>query len=556
MRAAASPLPARGARKVGAMFGLMQDWPLTTDKLLDHAAKWHGGREVVARQADGTIGRKSYAEVHRNAKRLSNALLAAGVQQGDRIATLAMNGVEHLEVWYGIGGIGAVCHTLNPRLFEAQLIYIVNHAGDRLLFSDGAFAPILERILPECPTVERVVFLSAPPAEVDLPVAHDGIAAFIEGHGEQCAWGEFDERTAAGLCYTSGTTGNPKGVLYSHRSNFLHTMMTLQADMFGFTVRDVVLPVVPMYHANAWGITFSAPAVGATLAMPGAQLDGASLYDLMEQEGVTVAAGVPTVWLGLLQHLTEHGLRPRSLERVIIGGAACPERLIRGLAALDIEPAHAWGMTELSPLGVVGTLTPEVAALPFDAQMPWRIKQGRSPCGLDLKLVGEEGETLPHDGAATGALRVRGPAVASAYYGDDRHILDEGGYFDTGDIATIDEQGFMRITDRAKDIIKSGGEWISSQEIENVALLHPKAALAAVIGMPDEKWGERPLLFVQLRPGETATAREFLEFLTGRLARWWVPDEVIFVDPIPLGATGKVDKMRLRSSPPTGDAEP
>lgn len=528
------------------MRGLMQDWSLTTDRFIDHAAKWHGHREVVWRTAQGDIARRTYAEVRRNARHVSAALLSAGVGQGDRIATLAMNGVEHLEAWYGITGIGAVCHTLNPRLFEAQLRYIINHAEDRLIFSDGAFAPILAAVLKDCPTVGEVVFFSDPPEGVLLPVGHRSLSEFCRVPDGDVLWGGFDENAAAGLCYTSGTTGNPKGVLYSHRSNVLHTMMSLQSDAFGFSVRDTILPVVPMYHANAWGIAYSAPAVGARLVLPGAQLDGASLCELIQSEGVTVAAGVPTVWLGLLDHFRETGIRPDSLKRVIIGGAAAPESLIVGLKDIGIEPIHAWGMTELSPIGGVGTLTPEVAALPFEEQIPWRLRQGRSPLGIDLKLVGEDGQTLAHDGQAAGSLRVRGFAVASAYYAHDENILDEEGYLDTGDIATIDAEGFMRITDRAKDIVKSGGEWISSQEVENAALLHPKAALAAVIGKPHEKWGERPLLYVQLRAGEQASCEEFRSFLSGRIARWWIPDDIVFIEDMPLGATGKIDKMALR----------
>ena len=524
----------------------MMDWPLTTDRLIDHAAKWHGDREVVWRKATGDIARRSYAEIHRNARLVSAALLAAGVREGDRVGTMAMNSAEHLEAWYGITGIGAVCHTLNPRLFETQLRYIIGHAEDRLILTDGAFAPILEKVLRGCPTVEQVVFFSDPLEPPDLPVGYRSYSAFCEVPDDEVVWGGFGENAAAGLCYTSGTTGDPKGVLYSHRSNVLHTMMSLQPDVFGFSVRDTVLPVVPMYHANAWGITYSAPAVGARLVLPGAQLDATSLCELIEREGVTVAAGVPTVWLGMLDHFRETGIRPTSLERVIIGGAAASESLIAGLKEMGIEPIHAWGMTELSPVGGVGTLTPKVAALPLEEQMPYRVRQGRSPCGVDLKLLDEEGQTLPHDGKTSGSLRVSGFAVASAYYKRDERIIDEQGYLDTGDIATIDAEGFMRITDRAKDIVKSGGEWISSQEIENAVLLHPKAALAAVIGKPHERWGERPLLYVQLRPGEQASSDELRSFLSGRIARWWIPEEIIFIQHIPLGATGKIDKMALR----------
>jgi fatty-acyl-CoA synthase len=530
------------------LFGLMQDWPLTTDKVIDHAARWHGHREVVSRRPDGSLGRATYAQVRRDANRLSNALLARGVQPGDRVATLAMNGVEHLAAWYAISGIGAVCHTLNPRLFDEQLVFIANHAENRLVLADAAFAPILDRILPRCPTVERVILLSAPSERPTLPVPWETYDEALDGMSDACAWGGFDERTAAGLCYTSGTTGDPKGVLYSHRSNMLHTFMTLQVDVFGFGVRDVVLPMVPMYHANAWGIAFAAPAVGARLVMPGAALDGASLHALFEAEQVTIAAGVPTVWIGLVQHLQAAGLRVPSLKRAIVGGAACPERLIRDLRELGVEPTHLWGMTEMSPVGTAAALTPEIAVKDFDAQMPWRVRQGRPPLGVDLRLVGEDGEEIPRDGRASGALRVRGPAVASAYYRRPADaMVDAQGGFDTGDIATVEDQGFMQITDRAKDIIKSGGEWISSIEVENAALMHPAAALAAVIGEPHDRWGERPVLYVQLKPDRNATAEQFQALLKKSVASWWVPERVVFIEQIPVGATGKVDKKRLRA---------
>jgi len=526
--------------------GLMQEWSLTTDRLLDHAARWHGARNVATRRPDGSIGRKNYADVHCDAKRLSSALLAAGIQAGDCVATLAMNGVEHLEAWYAISGIGAICHTLNPRLSDEQLVYIVGHAQDRIILADAAFAPILERILPACACVERIVFFTPPADAPDFNTPQCMLSDFIDGGSGEAEWGGFDERSAAGLCYTSGTTGNPKGVLYSHRSNFLHALTTLQPDVFGFRACDVVMPVVPMYHANAWAVVFSAPAAGSKLVMPGARLDGASLLELIEEEGVTVALGVPTVWLGLLQHLAETGRRPATLKRVIIGGGACPERVIRGFSELGIEPLHAWGMTEMSPVGGVGALTPEIAALPFDEQMPWRLKQGRSPVGIDLKLLDEVNGRVPHDGVTPGRLFARGPAIASGYYRDERTILDAEGYLDTGDIATIDEQGFMRITDRAKDVIKSGGEWISSIDIENAAMMHPKVALAAVVGKSDDKWGERPVLFLELVSGDQATAAEITAFLEGRIPKWWMPDEVIFMDAMYIGATGKIDKKRVR----------
>lgn len=532
----------------------MQEWPLTTDKLLEHAAKWHGEREVVSRVGNA-LERTTYSAVHAAAKRLSNALRARRMWMGDRVATLAMNSAAHLQAWYAITGIGCICHTLNPRLPDEQLRYIVNHAEDRLVLADAAFAPLLARLLPHCPTLEQVVFFDGVPDDPALGVPTLDVREFIEGQTAVCDWGRFDESLAAGLCYTSGTTGSPKGVLYSHRSNFLHTLTTLQADVFGFSVRDVILPVVPMYHANAWAITFSAPAVGAKLVLPGASLQGAALHELIESENVSVAAGVPTVWFGYLAHLAQIAAKPSSLKRVIVGGAACPERLVRDLAALDVEVLHAWGMTEMSPVGGAGSLPPELAGLSFEAQIPWRIKQGRSPCGVDLKLVDAGLEPLPHDGCAAGRLHVRGPGVVARYFRDDREILDKEGYFDTGDIATIDAFGFMRIVDRAKDLIKSGGEWISSLEIENAVLMHEDVAMAAVVGRPHPKWGERPVMYLQLNPGRSQAPEDFLAFLKGRIASWWVPDEVVLLGTLPVGSTGKVDKqaLRARDEPSAGD---
>jgi acyl-CoA synthetase (AMP-forming)/AMP-acid ligase II len=528
------------------MLGLMQDWPLTINRFLDHAEQWHGRREVASRRDDGSIGRKTYTEIHRSAKQLSNALLAYGIGGGDRVATLAMNGTEHIEAWYAIAGIGAICHTINPRLGAEQIGYIIRHAGDRMIFADGAFADLLAQVLPFCPDVERVVFLSRPARADDIAAAHSMLQEFTSGHSGDCPWGQFDENTAAGLCYTSGTTGAPKGVLYSHRSNALHTLITLQADVFGISAHDTIMPIVPMYHANAWGLVFSGPAAGAKLVMPGAMLDGRSLYELIDGEAVTMAAGVPTVWFSLLQFVSDAGVRLPTLKRVLVGGAACPERLIRDFDALGVTAIPAWGMTEMSPIGVIGKLTAEIASMPEPEQMRWRIKQGRVPCGVELKLVDAGGKPVPHDGQTAGHLRVRGPAVASGYFGDAGAVLDADGFFDTGDISTIDPQGFMQITDRAKDIIKSGGEWVSSQSIENAALLHPKVAAASVIGIPHSQWGERPLLLVVLKTGAAAEADELLVFLRERLVKWHVPERVNFVEEFPLGATGKIDKRRLR----------
>jgi fatty-acyl-CoA synthase len=531
------------------MQGLMQAWPLTVDRILDHASRWHGGREIVTRSIAGPIVRTTYAEMHERARRLSGALLALGVRAGERVATLAWNTSRHMEVWYATMGIGAICHTLNPRLHPEQLAYLINHAEDRLIFVDSTFLPLLEAVLAGCPTVERVVLMSD---GADLPASRISTLTAYEPLlvGQAPApWGGFDENTAAGLCYTSGTTGEPKGVLYSHRANFIHTLLTMQNDVIGLSVRDVVLPIVPMFHANAWGLAFSAPAAGAKLVMPGARMDGAAIHELIETEGVTFSAAVPTVWQMLLEHLIATDGKLTTLTRVVIGGAACPESLMRGFHdRYGVEVVHAWGMTELSPLGTLGSPTAEFAALSFETQLPQRLKQGRVPLGVDMKLVDDTGLPVAHDGTAYGRLLVRGPAVAAAYFKRDDQILDPDGWFDTGDIGTIDPHGYMQITDRAKDLIKSGGEWISSIAIENIAAAYPKTALAAVIGRPHPKWGERPLLLVRLKDGETATAAEMLSFLESRVAKWWIPDEVLFVDRIPLGPTGKIDKKALRAA--------
>ena len=531
------------------MLGLMQDWPLTVDKILDHAKNWHGQREVVTRSVEGPIVRTTYAAIHERARRVSNALLAWGIKPGDRVATLAWNTANHIETWYGIMGIGAVCHTLNPRLFPEQLAYIINHAEDRIIFTDLTFVPLLEAILPHCPSVERVIVMTdaAHMPQAKLPKA-EAYETVLEQSSSDVTWGGFDEQTACGLCYTSGTTGNPKGVLYSHRSNFIHTLLGMQATVVGGTPSEVILPVVPMFHANAWGIAFVGPAAGSKLVMPGAKMDGASIYELIETEGVTFSAAVPTVWQGLFGHMVENNLNFSTLKKVLIGGSACPEALIRGFQdRFGVEVVHAWGMTETSPIGTIANLTPELKALPYDEQMAWRMKQGTPPLGVELKIKNYGGQEMPHDGKTFGRVMVKGPTIAGAYFkGEGGDILDHEGFFDTGDIASVDSHGFMQITDRAKDVIKSGGEWISSIDIENIAVGHPKVALAAVIGAAHPKWDERPVLLVKLKEGEAEDKQEHLDFLQGKIAKWWMPDDVVFVDDIPLGATGKIDKKTLR----------
>ena len=531
------------------MLGLMQNWPLTVDKILDHANNWHGDREIVSRSIEGPIVRSSYAEVHTRAKKLSNVLKALGVTPGDRVATLAWNTARHIETWYGIMGIGAVCHTLNPRLFPEQLCYIINHAEDKVLFTDLTFLPVLLEHRAKMPTVKHVVVMTDA-AHMD-DAAYPGALCFetlLEAQSADCVWGDFDENTAAGLCYTSGTTGNPKGVLYSHRSNFLHTLVTMGKDVMGISATDTVLPVVPMFHANAWGLAFSCSAAGAKLVMPGQKLDGASVYELLESEEVTFSAAVPTVWQMLLTHMRENNLKPSTLKRVVIGGSAVPEALVRAFRDdYGVSVTHAWGMTETSPLGTLATPTGKTAKLSPEEQLRFTLKQGRPPVGIELKLVDDAGRRLPHDGTTFGRLMVKGPFVVGQYFkSEGGEILDEEGFFDTGDVATIDPDGFMQITDRAKDVIKSGGEWISTIEIENLAVGHPKAALCAVIGAAHPKWDERPVLLVKLNPGQTSSKDEFLGFLEGKIAKWWTPDDVVFVDDIPLGATGKIDKKLIR----------
>ena len=531
------------------MLGLMQDWPLTVDKILDHAKSWHPDREVVSRSVEGPIVRTNYRQIHDRAKRVSNALKGMGVQVGDRVATLAWNTGRHIEAWYGIMGIGAVCHTLNPRLFAEQLVYIVNHAEDQVLFTDLTFVPIVAQLRAQMPTIKHIVVMTdeAGMKGVDLPGALC-FETLVDQHSADCVWGGFAEIEPSGLCYTSGTTGNPKGVLYSHRSNFIHTLVTMSNDVMGLSATDTVLPVVPMFHANAWGLAFSCPAVGAKLVMPGSKLDGASVHELLESEGVTFSAAVPTVWQMLLTHLRETNGKLSTLKRVVIGGSAVPEAIVRGFRdEYGVSVTHAWGMTETSPLGTLANPNAAVAAMDPEAQLRFTLKQGRPPLGIDLKLEDDAGQRLPHDGTTFGKLKVKGPFVVGQYFaGDGGEILDSEGFFDTGDVATIDSYGYMQITDRAKDVIKSGGEWISTIEIENIAVGHPKAAIAAVIGAYHPKWDERPLLLVKLNPDVESTKEEFLAFLEGKIAKWWTPDDVVFVDDIPLGATGKIDKKLIR----------
>jgi fatty-acyl-CoA synthase len=532
------------------MFGLMQNRPLLIQQLIEHAALNHGDTEIVSRRVEGDIHRYTYRDARVRAKKVAEALIALGIAPGDRIGTLAWNGYRHFELYYGISGMGAVCHTINPRLFPEQIVYIVNHAEDRILFVELNLLPLVETLLPQLPTVRHVVAMTdrahlPPDCRIpDLLVYEE----LVEGRPGTYEWPEFDERTASSLCYTSGTTGNPKGVLYHHRSTMLHALGSALPDTLGLSARSVVLPVVPMFHVNAWGLPYSAALVGAKLVFPGAALDGASVYELFETEGVTFTAGVPTVWLALLQHMQANKLELSTLKHAVIGGSAAPPAMIE---AFDrdhgVEVLHAWGMSEMSPLGSVNHPKAKHAKMPAADVFAVRLKQGRPPFGVEMKIVDDSGNELPRDGKAFGDLMVRGPWITSGYFkGEGGEVLQDGGWFATGDVATLDPDGYMQITDRSKDVIKSGGEWISSIDLENAAMAHPGVAEAAVIGVHHPKWDERPLLIVHRKPGATVDKAELIAFLAGRVAKWWLPDDVQFVDAIPHTATGKILKTRLR----------
>jgi fatty-acyl-CoA synthase len=531
------------------MKGLMQDWPLLVHTIIDYAAINHGEREVVSRIGDGPLHRTTYAEINTRAKKLSSALKRRGYGYGDVIATMAWNSAHHLESWYAIAGLGAVCHTLNPRLFEEQLIYIINHAEDKLIFVDADFIPLIEKLKDKLPAVQGIVVFGA---EDDLPASKlDGLIAsetLINEGDENFAWPQFDEITACGLCYTSGTTGNPKGVLYTHRSNVLHAMSVNSADIIGLRSTDVVLPVVPMFHANAWSLTYSAPMAGSKLVMPGSRLDGQSVYELLEGEAVSFSAAVPTIWLMLLQYLEESGKTLPILERVAIGGSACPLAVMQAFKEkYDVEVLHAWGMTEMSPIGTIASSTAAMEGLSDEELWGLKQKQGRAFYSVQLKIVDDDNNEQPRDGVAYGALKVRGTAVAKSYLkGEGRQAFDAEGWFDTGDVGTIDTFGYFQITDRSKDVIKSGGEWISSIDLENVAVGHPDVAEAAVIGIAHPKWDERPLLVIVANADTSPSKDGILKFLEGKIAKWWMPDDVVFIDEIPHTATGKINKLGLR----------
>ena len=532
------------------MFGLMQQQSLLISSLIEFANRHHGDGEVVSRRVEGDVHRYTWADVANRSRQMANALDSLKLAQGARVATLAWNGYRHLELYFGVSGSGRVLHTLNPRLHPDQVVWIANHAEDEILCFDMTFLPLVQAVHAKCTTIKHWVAM----CDADKLPADSGIPnltsyeTLLEGQSTHYTWPELDENTASSMCYTSGTTGNPKAALYSHRSTLLHAYAAALPDVMCISARDSILPVVPMFHVNAWGIPYSAAMTGAKLVFPGPALDGKSIYELIEAEKVTFAAGVPTVWQMLLSHMKPHALNFSSLKRTVIGGSACPPAMIDAFReSYGVDVLHAWGMTEMSPLGTLCTLKNKHLDLPEEAQMKLRLKQGRAIFGVDMKIVNEAGESLPHDGKTYGDLLVKGPWIIREYYKQEgpSPLLD--GWFPTGDVATIDEDGFMQITDRSKDVIKSGGEWISSIDIENIAMAHPDIVMAACIGMPHPKWDERPVVCVVKKPGAEISVTDLLKFYEGKTAKWQIPDDVIFVDAIPLGATGKMLKTKLRT---------
>jgi len=536
------------------MLGLMQERPLLISSLIEHANQFHGDVEIVTRTVEGPIHRCTWSDIHRRSRQAAKALLALGVAPGDRVGTIAWNTYRHLELYFGVSGMGAVLHTINPRLFPDQIEYIANHAEDRYVFFDVTFAPLVEKLAPKLAAVKGFVAMTdrAHMPAVDVPnlLCYEELLA---AQDSDYAWPEFDERSASSLCYTSGTTGHPKGVLYSHRSTILHSWSICTKDSLGVSSGDTALLIVPMFHVNAWGMPYAGALAGAKLVLVGPALDGKSVYELMHGEAVNFALGVPTVWLMLFDHVDDNDLDPRKdlkLERVIIGGSAAPramiERFDRQFGAFVM---HGWGMTEMSPVGTVGNLLPKHRNLPLDQRLDVMQKQGRGVYGVEMKITDGHGHELPRDGKAFGHLMVRGPCITSGYFkGEGGSVLDGDGFFDTGDVATLDPDGYIHITDRAKDVIKSGGEWISSIDLENAVMGHPGVAEAAVIGVAHPRWQERPLLIVVKKHGHDPTREELLKFLESKVAKWWIPDDVVFVTELPHTATGKLQKMKLRET--------
>ena len=531
------------------MQGLMMDMPLLISDLIRHADRHHGATEIVSKTVeDGAIHRYTYAEAHRRSRRLAKALARLGVQMHDRVATLAWNGYRHFEIYYAVAGTGAVIHTINPRLFPEQIAYIANHAEDKVLCFDVNLAPLVEKLSAQLKTVKAFVAMTARATmpKLQVPNLHC-YEDLVEAEDDRLEWPGFDERSAACLCYTSGTTGNPKGALYSHRSTMLHAYAAALPDALNLSARDVILPVVPMFHVNAWGLPYSCAATGAKLVFPAHHLDGRSLHELFEAEGVTMSAGVPTVWLALLNYMKEQKLRFSTLKGVVIGGSACPPAMIRAFQDdYGVKVLHAWGMTEMSPLGTVNTFKARHASWKKEDRDALQNKQGRVLFGVDMRIVGEDGSELPHDGKAFGDLQVRGPWVVNGYFkGEGGNPLKDG-WFPTGDVCTIDPDGYIQITDRSKDVIKSGGEWISSIDLENIAVAHPAIQEAAVIGIRHPKWDERPIVVAVKKAGQEVSKEALLEFYRGKIAKWWMPDDVVFVAELPHTATGKLSKLTLR----------
>ena len=535
------------------MLGLMQNQPLLISNLIEFAERHHGDGEVVSRRVEGDIHRYTWADVAQRARKVANALDGMKLQFSDRVATLAWNGYRHLELYFGVSGSGRVLHTINPRLHPEQIAWIANHAEDQVLCFDMTFLPIIQAVHSKCTTIKHWVALCDAdklPADSGIPnlISYESL---LQKQSDQYTWPSFDENSASSMCYTSGTTGNPKAALYSHRSTILHAYAAALPDVMCISARDAILPVVPMFHVNAWGIPYSAALTGAKLVFPGAGMDGKSIYELIEGEGVSYAAGVPTVWQMLITHMKANNLKFSTLKRTVIGGSACPPAMINTFRDdYGVDVLHAWGMTELSPLGTLCTLKNKHLKLPAQEQMQIRMKQGRAIFGIDMKIVDGDGKDQPHDGKAYGDLLVRGPWVVANYYkGEGDPLVKDthgNGWFPTGDVATIDPDGYMQITDRSKDVIKSGGEWISSIDIENIAVAHPAVAMAACIGVPHPKWDERPIVAVVKKPDAQVTREELLQFYEGKTAKWQIPDDVVFVDAIPLGATGKMLKTKLR----------
>jgi fatty-acyl-CoA synthase len=533
------------------MQALMMDRALTLPSILEYAARYHPDRQVIDRTVEGPIHRYGYAQALERTKRIANALLKLGVKPGDRVATLAWSTHRHFELYFAVTGIGAVLHTINPRLHPDQIVWVANHAEDSFLFFDNTFAGQVAELAPRMPLVKAFVAMTDRahlPAEA--PVQAQVYEELIEANSAEFSWPEIDEKQASGLCYTSGTTGNPKGVLYSHRSTVLHAMALGLPDAFNFSAHDVVMPCAQMYYANAWCTPYAAPLVGATLVLPGRALDGPSIAELIEAEGVTFLLGVPTIWLGVADHLDATGKQLTSVRTIAVGGAAPTAALVSRIEdRLGGQVRQIWGMTETSPLGVINTPLPDHAREDAAARLQRKLKQGRGLWGVDMRIVGEAGEELPRDGKAAGQLQVRGPWVAQAYFKHDgAEVFTDDGWFDTGDIATIDPEGYLRLTDRAKDVIKSGGEWISTLDLEDAVCSHPAVAMAAAVGMPHPKWDERPLLLVTLRPGQSADPELLKAHVAERVAKWWTPDEVRIVDELPIGPTGKVLKRELREA--------